>query len=184
MGNEFDLKMAQRLKCLRIEHKLSLEQLAKQCGVSRATLSRLENQDVSPTASVLGKLCAAYGMTLSRLMSMVEADFEPLMTARQQEVWTDPETGFKRRMISPPAEALNAEMLECFLPQGKTIAYHAPPRGGLEHHLYMLEGVLELTIDGKTYQLKKGDCLRYQLHGASRFATNVKQSATYILAII
>lgn len=184
MGNIFDLKMAQRLKNLRIEHELSLAQLAKLCGVSRATLSRLENQEVSPTASVLGKLCATYGLTLSRLMSMVEADFAPVVTADQQEVWVDPETGFERRIISPPATALGAEMLECHLPPEQTITYDAPPKQGLEHHLYMLDGALKMSIDGAVYALKKGDCLRYQLFAASQFATGKNLSATYILTII
>ena len=47
-------------------------------SVSRASLSRLENAEVSPTASVLGRLCAAYGLTMSRLMrGMSKASSEP-----------------------------------------------------------------------------------------------------------
>ena len=56
-----DKQIAQRLKSLRAERDWSLDELAKRSGVSRATLSRLENAEVSPTASVLGKLCAALG---------------------------------------------------------------------------------------------------------------------------
>ena len=37
-------------------------------------LSRMENAEVSPTAQVLGKLCAVYGLTTSRLLYMVESD--------------------------------------------------------------------------------------------------------------
>ena len=62
--------------------------------MSRATLSRLENAEISPTASVLGKLCAAYGLPMSRLMMMVEADFPPLVTADEQPVWRDPAIDF------------------------------------------------------------------------------------------
>src|SRR5215510_865195 len=98
-----DRRIAQRLKSLRGERGWSLDELAKRSTVSRATLSRLENAEVSPTASVLGKLCAAHGLTLSRLMRMVEEDFPPLVRRDAQPVWIDPENGFRRRSISPPA---------------------------------------------------------------------------------
>lgn len=184
MEQNLDIKIATRLKTLRAEHELSLDQLAKKTGISRATLSRLENAAVSPTAAVLGKLAAIYKITMSQLMALVEADFAPLIGAQDQQVWQDPETGFTRKMISPPAEALRAEMLECHLPMAQKISYDHSPKQGLEHHIYMLEGQLELTVDGQIHRLEQGDCLRYQLYGASLFETSKTQSATYILTLI
>ena len=103
-------------------------------------------REVSPTASVLGKLCAAYGLTMSRLMHMVEDDFAPLVRRDAQPVWTDPSIGFRRRSVSPPAQTLAAEALECELDPGARIAYDAPPRPGLEHHLLLIEGQLEVAV--------------------------------------
>jgi transcriptional regulator with XRE-family HTH domain len=180
----FDERMAGRLRGLRTEQGWSLDDLATRCGVSRATLSRLENAEVSPTASVLGKLCATYGMTLSRLMALVETDFVPLVPREKQVVWEDPETGLQRRNVSPPARTLSAEVLHCDLPAGQRIDYPDPPHAGLEHHLYLLEGFLEMTIDGRLYQLGEGDCLRYRLCGPSAFETPKDRAAKYILVIL
>ena len=179
-----DRRIAQRLKGLRAERDWSLDELAKRSNVSRATLSRLENAEVSPTASVLGKLCAAYGMTLSRLMHMVEGEYAPLLRRSAQPVWTDPATGFRRRSISPPAQTLAGEAIECEIDPGVRIAYDAPPRPGLEHHLFMLEGELQVTIDGQAYDLKPGDCLRYQLFGPSAFVTPARRRARYIIFLV
>ena len=179
-----DDRMADRLKTLRGERGWSLDELSKKCAISRATLSRLENADVSPTASVLGKLCSTYGLTMSRLMAMVETDFAQLVPREEQTIWEDPETGFRRKTISPPAQTLGAELLECVLPAGKRIEYLKPPRAGLEHHILVLEGALEMTIDGQSYRLRKGDCLRYQLYGPSIFQTRKDQFAKYMLVIL
>jgi len=179
-----DRLIAQRLKSLRAERGWSLDELARRSNVSRATLSRLENAEVSPTASVLGKLCAAYGLTMSRLMHMVEDDFIPLVRRSAQLVWTDPTGGFRRRSVSPPAQGLAAEVLECELEPGMRITYDSPPRSGLEHHLLLIEGQLEVNVDGRTYDLRPGDCLRYQLFGPSAFVTSEKCSARYILCIL
>ena len=71
-------RLADHLKKLRLDREWSLDQLATRCGVSRATLSRVENAEVSPTAEVLGKLCTAFALPLSRLLAQVEEAFTPL----------------------------------------------------------------------------------------------------------
>ena len=179
-----DQRIAQRLRALRAERTWSLDELAGRSGISRATLSRLEKAEVSPTASVLGKLCAAYGLTMSRLMHMVEDDYASVVRRQAQTIWADPKAGFRRRSVSPPAQTLAAEALECELDPGTRIPYDAPPRPGLEHHLLMLDGRLAVTVDGETHDLQSGDCLRYQLFGASAFETPADHPARYILFMV
>lgn len=179
-----DSRLAQRLRHLRLEQGWSLEELARRSKVSRATLSRLETAEVSPTASVLEKLCAAHGLTMSRLMRLVEDDFAPVIRRKAQPVWSDPSMGFRRRSVSPPARTLTAEVLECELEPNIRIAYDDPPRQGLEHHLVLMEGRLFVTVGGETHDLRPGDCLRYQLFGASAFVTPAESGAKYMLCIL
>lgn len=179
-----DQRIAHRLKALRSERGWSLDALAKLSGVSRATLSRLENAEVSPTASVLGKLASTFGLSISRLMAMAETDYSPLIPRADQQRWVDPETGFVRVSVSPPAKMLGAELLECMIPPGQSIVYENSPHAGLEHHLYMLDGHLELTVDGATYRLNGGDCVRYQLYGESEFETCSDLAAHYLLVVL
>ncbi|MFP2956683.1 helix-turn-helix domain-containing protein [Myxococcus sp. 1LA] len=183
-ASDIDQQIAQRLRALRAERRWSLDELARRSQVSRATLSRLENAEVSATATVLGKLCAAYGLPLSRLMHMVEADFVPLVRRDTQPVWTDPSVGFTRRSVSPPAQRLVGEALACELAPGAHITYDEPPRRGLEHHLLLLEGQLDITVDGQTHTLQPGDCLRYQLFGPSAFSTPKQRGARYVLFLV
>lgn len=183
-GVSTDRRIARRLRALRAERGWSLDELAVLSGVSRATLSRLENGKVSPTASLLGKLCAAHGLSMSRLMYLVEDGFAPLLAAEEQPVWIDPETGFRRRSVSPPSRRLAAELLEGTLRPGTRIAYATPPRAGLEHHLWLLEGGLTVTLEGVARTLRPGDCLRYQLFGESVFETPADRGARYVLCIL
>ena len=179
-----DRRIAQRLRALRTERSWSLDTLAARSGVSRATLSRLEKAEVSPTAHILGKLCATYRLTMSRLMRMVEEDYAPLVRRDAQPVWHDPKAGFRRCSVSPPAQALAAEALVCDLDPDTRVAYDAPPRPGLEHHLLLLDGQLTVTIDGEAHTLDPGDCLRYQLFGASAFTTPTHSAARYVLFVV
>ena len=178
-----DARLARRLRELRKERGWTLDDLATRSGISRATLSRTENGEVSPTAALLGRLCAAYGLTLSRLLAQVEADLPARVARRDQPVWVDPATGFRRRSVSPPSPDFECELLACELPAGARIDYPVPPRPGLEHHLYLQSGALELTVDGQVHRLAAGDCLRYRLHGASAFRVPAGRPAKYLLVI-
>lgn len=182
--DEIETRLAQRLAALRSERGWSLDELAQKSAVSRASLSRIEKGDVSPTASVLGKLCVAFGVTLSRLMQMVEDDFVPLVARTDQEVWTDPDTGYQRRLVSPTSKQLSGEVIEVEVDANQRIEYEGTPRDGLEHHLVMLSGALSMEIDGRTYHLSAGDCLRYQLRNGNVFQTPRDQGAKYYIFII
>jgi uncharacterized cupin superfamily protein len=48
----------------------------------------------------------------------------------------------------------------------------------------MIEGQLEISIEGKTYELRPGDCLRYQISGPSAFITPADCAARYLLFIV
>ncbi len=177
-------RLANRLNELRRGRGWSLDQLSEHSGISRATLSRMEKGDVSPTAENLGRLCAAYDLPMSRLLMMVEDSFDPKIPLERQTEWSDPETGYTRRAVSPPANGLNAEVVEGHLPRNTVITYDTPPKSGQEHHLILIDGALTLTVDGTPHSLSAGDCLRYHLSGPTRFETGVARGARYLLVLV
>jgi len=181
--NAADKRLAERLRELRRARRWSLDELSALSGVSRASLSRIENGEVSPTASVLGRLAGAHRTTISRLLADIEGDAPALVRRAEQPEWIDPATGFRRRSVSPPSLDFDCELLHCELPPGAAIDYPLPPRLGLEHHLYLQDGALELTIEGAVHRLSAGDCLRYKLMGASRFVATGRGPARYILVL-
>jgi transcriptional regulator with XRE-family HTH domain len=179
-----DRQLAHRLKALRRQRGWSLDRLAGDSGVSRATLSRLENAEVSATAQVLGKLAAAYGLSVSRLIALAEEGVRAHLPADAQPIWRDPESGLVRRTVSPPDRALAGEVVAVELPAVARIAYDRPPRPGLEHHLLLQEGRLTVTLGREVHRLAAGDCLRYRLFGPSVFETPDGTGARYLLFVV
>jgi transcriptional regulator with XRE-family HTH domain len=182
--HDIERRIAQRLARLRAERGWSLDALAERTGISRATLSRLERSELSPTAAMLGKLCAVYGWTLSRFMAEAETRPPNLVPAAEQPSWRDPESGYRRRAVSPPAPGLRGELVEVHMPAGASVSFDASPIAGLEHHLWMLEGSLTLEVEGSLFRLRAGDCLRYVLAGPTRFEGTGKREARYVIAIV
>jgi transcriptional regulator with XRE-family HTH domain len=179
-----DRRIAQRLASLRAERGWSLEAVAERTGISRATLSRLERSELSPTASMLGRLCTLYGYTLSRLMAEAETRPPNLIPAESQAEWKDPESGYRRKIVSPPAPGLRGELVEVRIPPHAVVSFETSPVPGLEHHLWMLEGTLSLEVEGSTFRLRAGDCLRYVLNGPTRFTNSGRREARYLVAMV
>ncbi|MFB9891488.1 helix-turn-helix domain-containing protein [Planobispora takensis] len=179
-----ETRLATRLAQLRTERGWSLEDLAARTAVSRSTLSRLERGQISPTAALLNRLCAAYERTMSHLLAEVESEPPQLVRAAQQSVWRDDASKFTRRSVSPPHNGLRAELVEGVLHPGADISYRQPPIPGLEQHIWMLQGAAEITAEGHTHQVHTGDCLRFRLWGPSRFRCLGPQPARYALVVV
>ncbi|MER5406135.1 XRE family transcriptional regulator [Streptomyces sp. NPDC002769] len=179
-----DVRLGARLAELRAERGWSLAELADLSGVSRSTLSRAERAEISPTASLLNRLCAVYGRTMSQLLSEVEAEPVGLVRAADQTVWRDGASGFVRRSVSPPHTGLRGELVEGRLAAGADIAYDRPPVPGLEQHIWVLDGSLEVTARDVEHRLGTGDCLRLRVWGPTRFRCPGPQDVRYALVVV
>ncbi|WP_424976307.1 helix-turn-helix domain-containing protein [Dinoroseobacter sp. S124A] len=175
-------RLASHLRDLRVRHGLTLASLADRSGVSRASLSRIENAEVSPTAETLGRLATVYALPISHLLGPLEQGFQPVMRRADQAVWQDPTHGFERRSVSPPNGTLSIELIEGTLKAGQRIAYDAPAIPGQEHHVYVLSGEMAITVEGTPHHLRSGDCLRYVLFGETVFETS-HAPCKYVIAL-
>ena len=176
--------LAARLRAERETRGWTLAQLATRSGVSRAMLSKIERGEASPTAALLGRLSAAFGLTLSQLFARVE-DNEGGQIARaaDQPVWRDPETGFVRRSVSPPSTS-PMELVWGELPPGAEIPF---PRASFlfmaDQQLVIVSGELTIAQDGQTYDLCAGDCLRFAAADTS-FRNRGAVRCRYIVAVL
>ena len=98
MEPELEQAIGIRIRKLRLEKGLTLDDLATASGVSRAMISRIERAEASPTASLLARICAALGLSLSAFFAEEGQEASPLARRQEQQVWRDPETGYIRRV--------------------------------------------------------------------------------------
>src|SRR4051794_37641253 len=120
-------RIAARLRARREQLGLTLDELAGRSDVSRAMISRIERRESSPTAALLGRLCAGLGITLSSLMAAIEVEPSALLKAKDQPTWHDRATGFERRAVSPVATGSPVELVHGTLPPGARIDYPGLP---------------------------------------------------------
>ena len=94
--NTIEDNMNQRISArIRIERESrgwSLSELAERAGASRAMIHKIERGESSPTASMLGRLSGAFGISMSTLIARAEMQEGKLLRFAQQPVWRDPQS--------------------------------------------------------------------------------------------
>lgn len=178
--------IARRINELRETQKLSLDALAALSGVSRSNISLIERGQSSASATVLDKLAAALGVTLSSLFednNTPTAEPSPISRAADQLVWTDPASGYLRRNLSPAAPS-SIQLVEVIFPPGQRVVYDSALRNSdINQQIWMIEGVMEITVGDQHWCLQAGDCLATQLDQAFVYFNPTQSPAHYIVAL-
>ena len=188
LKDSFEAFLAARIRAEREARGWSLEDLAARSAVSRAMISRVERGESSPTAALLGRLSAAFGLSLSRLLARAEDGAGGrLRRAGKERPWRDPATGFLRRTLTPDDEsnAFPLELVSCELPPGAEIAYPAAAYSFiLDQQIVVLSGRLRFRQGGETCELGPGDCLRLGPPADTVFGNRGKTPCRYLVAVL
>jgi transcriptional regulator with XRE-family HTH domain len=180
---EIDVQVGERIRMLRAERGLTLEGLAERAAVSRAMLSRIERGESSPTAQLLGKVCAGLGITLAALFAETAAASGPLRRRADQPVWRDPASGYLRRNIAPDGTGSQVDISEIELPPGARIAFDALRLRNADQHIWVLDGALELTVGDTPHRLDAGDCIHMRFDQPVTFRNPAKRPVRYAVII-
>jgi transcriptional regulator with XRE-family HTH domain len=175
-------RLAQRLRLERDGRGWSLAQLAARSGVSRATISKIERAEVSPTAVVLVRLASAFDLTLAGLMLRAEGEGERLARAGDQQVWRDPETGYVRKQVfSRPDHPV--EIVRVELPPRQHVTLPASSYAHIRQLVWVQSGSLAITEAGERHVLGAGDCLGFGPPVETTFANETDTACVYVVAL-
>jgi transcriptional regulator with XRE-family HTH domain len=175
-----------RIRTLRDEQDLSLDALAERSEVSRSNISLIERGQSSPTAVVLDKLATALKVSVASLFETTNALTSapsPIARRAEQPEWIDPETGYVRRTLSP-AMRVPIQLIEVLFPAGKRVAYETTTREvEIHQQLWMLDGVMEITLGDTSWRLEAGDCLAMRRDVPLLFRNRTRKPARYLMAL-
>jgi transcriptional regulator with XRE-family HTH domain len=183
MEPELETAIGARIRALRTARGLSLDVLAAASAVSRAMISRIERAEVSPTASLLSRLCAALGLSLSAFFAKGE-EASPFSRRKDQAIWRDPETGYLRRAVSPAGTQSRVDVVEVELPAAARVSF--PPNAAssdMTQHVWLFEGTLDMVVGDVVHRLQPGDCLFMPVGDGHVFHNSGAQPARYCVVL-
>jgi transcriptional regulator with XRE-family HTH domain len=159
-GSAFDSRLGQRIASLRTARGWSLAELSERSAVSKAMLSKIERAESSPTATVLAKIAAAFGLSLAKLLTEPSKPPSRLVPIAEQPRWIDPATGYLRRQIYISAET-PLELVEVSLPAGAVVGMPASSYAFTRHVVWVIEGRVVIAEGVNRSELGPGDRLEF-----------------------
>jgi len=159
------LRLGERLKELRLAHQWTLEDVSQRTGLARSTLSKIENDQISPTFTAVQKLINGLGIDLPQLLSPPRV--QPRTMGRRDLT----RRGGGQRHPTPTYEH---ELLSCELAQKRMIPFKTIVRARAfdefsewvrhdgEEFLMVLDGdILLYTEYYEPLSLTRGDSLYF-----------------------
>ena len=170
-----------KIRQLRQQKKMSLQQLSERSDVSAAAIHKIERNAMVPTITTLMKLASALNRSIAYLVSEEEDEDRHAVLTRasaRRPVFTSKE-GLRLEGISGPYGR--------FFIAGASAKVEPEADSGprpMEHLgeelVYVLAGSMTFDVDGEEYVLRRGDTLHFRTDRPHRWWNPATQPARVI----
>jgi transcriptional regulator with XRE-family HTH domain len=175
-----EIRLGLKMKHRRLLKGLTLKALAELAGCSESMLSRIENGTANPSINTMHRIALALGIPVSGLFQDDEEGADNVVLRRGQRPTI--ETGELGRGRGTRLEALiptsRGNLLSGYI---NDIEPGGGSRGLLQHEGeefgYVLDGAIELTVDGRRYQLREGDSFYFRSERPHSYINNGRRIA-------
>ena len=156
---ELGQRVAENLRRKRKARGMSLDDLARASGVSRAALSQVETVKTNPTVGLLWKIAVGLGVPFADLIGEVKSGTSILRRGDAQ-VLRSLDGKLESRPLTPAGASSMVELYELRLSARSTHSSE-PHATGTHEFVVVLSGSLRLHLDGEVHDLMAGDSVSF-----------------------
>ena len=152
--------IGERLREIRTDLNISLDDAAKLTGVSKPMLGQIERGRSVPTVTTLWKIATGLKTPLSSFLQERQSEYTSISFLAEAPITED--DGRMRAYTIFPYDPLRS--MELFYIEFDPGCRHASERHseGVHEYLIVLSGKLQLVINGETVVLQKNEAVRFR----------------------
>lgn len=174
---ELGRRVAENLRQKRKSRGMSLDDLAKSSGVSRAALSQVETCKTNPTVGLLWKIAVGLGVPFADLLGQPKTGTSILRRGEAQ-ILRSLDGKLESRPLTPAGASPLCEIYELRLAARATHASE-PHAAGTHEFLIVLSGALRLHVDGEQHDLLAGDSVSFPADRGHAYENTGSSEARY-----
>lgn len=150
--------VARNVRRMRIERELSIGELARQAGISKQTVSKLEQGAANPTVATLEAIATALGVGFRTLVTEWG---RTTRLGRADEAQWSPVPGGEHRHLAQVFGTgyIRTGVLRLRSDDAAGVRTRETP--GALHQLFVLEGEIDAGVPGETVRIGTGDALLF-----------------------
>jgi transcriptional regulator with XRE-family HTH domain len=153
------LKIGERLKRFRMINSLTQEELASRADLTKGYISQLENDATSPSIATLKDIVDVFGITMQEFFAE-QSEGENVVFGSDARVQSTADgDGIKVELLVPGAQNRDMDPALVTIRPGEEMEEQGYHEG--EEFGYVLLGRVQLTLDDRSYTLKKGECFYF-----------------------
>ncbi|MGZ5355408.1 MAG: helix-turn-helix domain-containing protein [Solirubrobacterales bacterium] len=179
-----EIAVGGRVRALREAMGLSLRDLAERTDVSAPMLSQVERGETSPTLTVAGKIAAGLELSLSQLLRLDEG--RHVVITRSAERRARRKRGHLVEELTPPLPGQRADVSVHTLAAGAATGGPGDPpmhEPGSRETAVVLEGSLQLYIDGERHELAEADSVTFDADLPHHFENSAGTEARFLAVV-
>lgn len=178
------MKIGKRLRELRKEKSITLEDLSEKSGVALATLSRMENNKMPGTIKSHLSICKVLGVSIAELYRELEDDtktIESVPKNNRTEHFVHANKAKYELLVTKTLDKKIMPLMMKLSAGGQTQKEQNAP--GVEKFVYVISGTLESSVGKTKYMLKPGDSLYFDASLPHSFNNRSKSPAEAICIV-
>lgn len=171
--------IAINLKRLRNDRNLTLGQLSKISGISKAMLSDIEKGGGNPTINTIWKIANGLNVPYTKLLDQVEN--EATVIRKSEPVMQTDETEHYRAYCyfrSTPVRNFELFYVELDAQSSNASIGHSKKA---EEYIYVIQGELVIHTESSDYALNEGDSLMFDSSIGHTYINRQNRLATFIV---
>ena len=168
--------IGERLREIRTNLNISLEDASRMTGVSKPMLGQIERGQSVPTITTLWKIATGLKTPLSSFLQERQTEYTIIRVHGDEPVTED-----DGRMRAYPIFAYDPiRSMEVYFVEFDPECHHASERhnDGVEEVLMVLSGQLRLVINGEEVVLRKEEAIRFRADVSHEYANPFSEACT------
>lgn len=167
------------LRELRHDRGWSLDKAAEETGVSKAMLGQIERQESSPTIATLWKIASGFQTSFSSFIANIDVDSEePIHRSGKTSNIHLQDDKIRVMTLFPFDKELNFEIFTIDLSPGCE-QLSPPHKHGVTEHVLVLEGKIDVFINGHWRTLNKREGIRFNADQPHGYRNTTRVSACF-----
>ena len=173
--------ISNNLRNIRENRNLSLDQLAELTGVSKSMLRQIETGKSSPTIATIWKIANGLRVSFTTLLRKPAVQAQ-VRSFREGKPLTAEHERYRLFPLIPfdPQQSFETYFVEI---DPETVFSGEPHEGNVYEYVFVVQGQLEITVDGKQFEIKESEFLQFQANCPHSYRCTSDHMASAIMQI-
>ncbi|WP_125559459.1 helix-turn-helix domain-containing protein [Salibacterium salarium] len=179
--DQLSVHIGKKLRQIRTQKGLNLEEMAVRTGVSKPMLGQIERGDSNPTVGTLWKIANGVNVPFTSFVEL-ERPYATKITYDELKTLDGDHGGLHVKPVFQKDSHTPFEVFYVDIDAKQSYYSNAHPKG-VEEYIFLQQGHIEIEIEDDCFELQEGDALRFEASEDHVYTNKSDEKASFTMII-